>query len=186
MRIETNIMPQMPLHSTNQKGIDTHSNANNALYAKMDTKKDIQPQKAQNSTQNSTMDTLQNTDNTDIDEINQSNQVEPTQRETLNSQSPQSTEGENRITYGLKVLELMSDEEYQAFLWATQDLSESEKILLAQSLYRFTTFYQGKLKHTHEISRDKLNAHRAFGVEQSMIDDFIQRYKNAYDKLLHS
>ncbi len=83
----------------------------------------------------------------------------------------------------------MSEEEYQAFLWATQDLSESEKILMAQSLYRFTAFYQGKdlsqrTQNQEEIDADKLNAHRAFGVESSMIDNFIQRYKNAYNKLL--
>ncbi|WP_295698936.1 hypothetical protein [Helicobacter mastomyrinus] len=93
----------------------------------------------------------------------------------------------NRITYGLKVIELMSDAEYQAFLWATQDLSESEKILMAQSLYRFTAFYQGKdSKQQENIDIHKLNAQRAFGVEHSMIDDFIQRYKNAYDKFMLS
>ena len=92
-----------------------------------------------------------------------------------------------RITYGLKVIELMSDQEYQAFLWATQDLSESEKILMAQSLYRFTAFYQGKdSADDTQLDVQKLNAHKAFGVEHSMIEDFIQRYKNAYGKLMQT
>ena len=97
-------------------------------------------------------------------------------------------EHKDRITYGLKVIELMSEEEYQAFLWATQDLSESEKILMAQSLYRFTSFYQGKNfeQGNKETDMQKLNAHRAFGVEHSMMEDFIQRYKNAYSRLMQS
>lgn len=95
----------------------------------------------------------------------------------------------DRITYGLKVLELMSDEEYRAFLWASEGMSDSEKMLMAQSLYRFTDFYQGRGdKHRGDMNLDLQNthAHRAFGVEQRNIDDFINRYKNAYDKVLES
>ena len=80
----------------------------------------------------------------------------------------------------------MSDEEYRAFLWATEGMSETEKMLLAQSLYRFTAFYQGKEDKHSESTPDihKINAQKAFGVEHSMVQDFIQRYKNAYEKVL--
>lgn len=88
-----------------------------------------------------------------------------------------------RITYGLKVLELMSDEEYRAFLWASKDLSESQKMLMAQSLYRFTDFYKGKIDAKQEEQDSlKLNAQKAFGIESSMTNEFINRYKNAYAK----
>ncbi|MCX2716126.1 hypothetical protein OQH61_00020 [Helicobacter sp. MIT 21-1697] len=92
----------------------------------------------------------------------------------------------NRITYGLKVIELMSDEEYRAFLWATEGMSESEKMLFAQSLYRFTAFYQGKENKDKqsEVDMQKINAQKAFGVEHSIMQDFIQRYKNAYERVL--
>lgn len=131
---------------------------------------------------------IANTNQNDLQQINDIkdiNEIETTQQDKPDTKNAQSR---NRITYGLKVIELMSDKEYQAFLWATQDLSESEKILMAQSLYRFTAFYQGKKDNTQnqEIDIDKQNAHRAFGVEQSMIENFIQRYKNAYEKLSHS
>lgn len=122
----------------------------------------------------------------------QTNAVDKAQATTPSSQLKELSGNTNRITYGLKVIELMSDTEYQAFLWATQDLSESEKILMAQSLYRFTAFYQGKNAQKDDgieqksIDTRTLNAQRAFGIEHSMIEDFINRYKNAYNKLLQS
>ena len=58
---------------------------------------------------------------------------------------------------------------------------------MAQSLYRFTAFYQGKdSADDTQLDVQKLNAHKAFGVEHSMIEDFIQRYKNAYGKLMQT
>ena len=36
------------------------------------------------------------------------------------------------------------------------------------------------------LDNQKIQAQRAFGVEQKNIDDFINRYKNAYDKVLES
>ncbi|TLD80979.1 hypothetical protein LS68_005790 [Helicobacter sp. MIT 05-5293] len=91
-------------------------------------------------------------------------------------------EHKNRITYGLKVLELMSDEEYRAFLWATEGMNDSEKLLMAQSLYRFTDFYQGKAQQDTPVDLQMRYAYRAFGIENTMIEDFIERYKNAYAK----
>ena len=92
-----------------------------------------------------------------------------------------------RITYGLRVLELMSDEEYQAFLWASEGMSEVEKMRMAQGLYRFTEFYQGKnQQESSPIDIQKLNAQKAFGVEETMMQNFINRYKNAYDRLLET
>lgn len=90
----------------------------------------------------------------------------------------------NRVTYGLKVIELMSDQEYQAFLWASEGMSEAEKIMMAQSLYRFTSFYQGKPQEMPSDMQTR-NAQKAFGVDPSIMDDFMQRYKNAYEKILY-
>lgn len=90
----------------------------------------------------------------------------------------------NRVTYGLKVIELMSDQEYQAFLWASEGMSEAEKIMMAQSLYRFTSFYQGKPQEMPSDVQTR-NAQKAFGVDPSIMDDFVQRYKNAYEKILY-
>lgn len=119
-------------------------------------------------------------------ELSQAQKSEPTSNEV----KMEDLQGhKNRITYGLKVLELMSDEEYKAFLWASEGMSEMEKMLMAQSLYRFTEFYQGKDSKNMEQSgsnTQKIQAQRAFGVEQKNIDDFINRYKNAYDKVLES
>lgn len=186
MRLESNIMSQVPINTQNYtrnrefgtQGIDNDNHQNLNAHTK-----DFQAQ-----TQNSinTRDTDRAEKDISTDSVNELGQVadEKSGKNTENLE-----EHKNRITYGLKVIELMSEEEYQAFLWATQDLSESEKILMAQSLYRFTAFYQGKdlsqrTQNQEEIDADKLNAHRAFGVESSMIDNFIQRYKNAYNKLL--
>ena len=90
-----------------------------------------------------------------------------------------------RITYGLRILELMSDEEYRAFVFASQGLSESQKMLMAQGLYRFTDFYQGR----KESERAQLDAKmqrqlKAFGAQNSQIEGFINRYKNAYAQIL--
>ncbi len=45
-----------------------------------------------------------------------------------------------RETYGLPLLELMTDSEYAAFERITANMSYSQKIMSAQSLYRLTTF----------------------------------------------
>ena len=177
-------MSQVPINTQNYtrnrefgtQGIDNDNPQNLNAHTK-----DFQAQ-----TQNSinTRDTDRAEKDISTDSVNELGQVaeEKSGKKTENLE-----EHKNRITYGLKVIELMSEEEYQAFLWATQDLSESEKILMAQSLYRFTAFYQGKdSKQQENIDIHKLNAQRAFGVEHSMIDDFIQRYKNAYDKFMLS
>ncbi|VDH01832.1 Uncharacterised protein [Helicobacter pametensis] len=49
-----------------------------------------------------------------------------------------------RQTYGLSVLERMSDDEYRAFLRATAEMTESEKIFAAQSLYRLNEVYASR------------------------------------------
>lgn len=108
-----------------------------------------------------------------------------TENSAQDSRALETLEGNaNRITYGLRVIELMSDQEYQAFLWASEGMSEAEKIMMAQSLYRFTPFYQGKTQEAPSDMQTK-NAQKAFGVAPSMVEDFIQRYKNAYEKVLY-
>ncbi|MGX2984567.1 hypothetical protein ACWIWK_03690 [Helicobacter sp. 23-1048] len=84
-----------------------------------------------------------------------------------------------RITYGLALIEQMSDNEYRAFLRATEGLSDSEKITMAQSLYRFTDLYQGR---EESINQDPIlqEKYKAFGVSDKEITSFLNRYKNAY------
>lgn len=110
---------------------------------------------------------------------------------------------EKRQTYGLAILELMSDQEYQAWLRATAGMTETEKILAVQKLYPladieklknsknlpqeekkiFSDSMQDKdRKATTEpfiINANKLNGIRVFNSNT----DFIQRYKNAFENL---
>ncbi|BEG56400.1 hypothetical protein NHP21005_00880 [Helicobacter sp. NHP21005] len=95
--------------------------------------------------------------------------------------------GLKRETYGFLVLELMSDNEYDAFLRATAGMNENEKRLAAQSLYSLTSFYGGQIQEDKQ-AREKIDglkalqemqAKRAFGIN----NDFVQRYKNAYNQI---
>ncbi|WP_163531812.1 hypothetical protein [Helicobacter suis] len=94
--------------------------------------------------------------------------------------------GLKRETYGFLVLELMSDNEYQAFLRATAGMNENEKRLAAQSLYSLTSFYSGQIQQDKQVEQkiDGLKAlqetqlKKALGLDQN----FVNRYKNAYDQ----
>ncbi len=94
--------------------------------------------------------------------------------------------GLKRETYGFLVLELMSDNEYQAFLRATAGMNENEKRLAAQSLYSLTSFYGGQIQQDKQAEQkiDGLKAlqetqmKKALGLDQN----FVNRYKNAYDQ----
>lgn len=148
-------------------------------------KRDLNPQNT-----NETQGDLQNNS---TQESNKSQKIytQETQRleeEKNKKEKIQELEGhKNRITYGLKVLELMSDDEYRAFLWASEGMSDSEKMLMAQSLYRFTSFYQGKHdEHKEPLDNQTLDAQKAFGVESSITRDFINRYKNAYERVIQT
>lgn len=77
-----------------------------------------------------------------------------------------------RQTYGLTVLEKMSDDEYHAFLRATAEMSESEKILAAQTFYQIGDLYQ--TKKTSEKNPYLANNGR----------DFPSIYQNAYQAIL--
>lgn len=80
-----------------------------------------------------------------------------------------------RETYGMEILELMSDEEYSAFVRASEGISEGEKVIAAQSLYSLREDYQGQGEH----KRDKnpyTKTNRAF----SRHNDFLERYKAFY------
>lgn len=92
-------------------------------------------------------------------------------------------DSKKRETYGLLVLELMSNDEYEAFQRATAGMSEGEKMLAAQSLYSLTSFYNGK--HTPEIQTQsnayEKSAQKAFGIEPQNLNGFLEKYKNAYN-----
>lgn len=74
-----------------------------------------------------------------------------------------------RQTYGLLVLELMSDSEYKAFQRATAGMNESEKMIAAQSLYSLTSFYNGKIQEKNQGFYNTIKN-----------SDFINKYKNAF------
>ncbi|RDU68986.1 hypothetical protein [Helicobacter brantae] len=79
-----------------------------------------------------------------------------------------------RQTYGLVVLEKMTDDEYHAFLRATAEMSESEKIMAAQSLYRL-----------NELQRDGLLSSNKNPYSQSKtLQNFPQIFQNAYSEIL--
>ena len=92
-------------------------------------------------------------------------------KDSTPTQAQPSAQEDKRQTYGLLVLELMSEPEYQAFQRATAGMSEGEKIIAAQSLYSLTSFYSGK------IAKKNQNYQNAIGLNDM---DFIARYKNAF------
>lgn len=77
-----------------------------------------------------------------------------------------------RQTYGLSVIEKMSNDEYQAFVRATAEMSESEKILAAQSLYRLNEL---KSQNVH-------NPYRSIQSDR----DFLKVFHNAHQAILQS
>lgn len=92
--------------------------------------------------------------------------------------------GAKRETYGLAILELMSEDEYKAWQKATQNMNESEKILAIQQLYPLADINKLKEKigskdennPKNETKNVNINGIRAY----SLNDNFVQRYKNAY------
>ncbi|ANV98540.1 hypothetical protein BBW65_06915 [Helicobacter enhydrae] len=77
-----------------------------------------------------------------------------------------------RQTYGLSILETMSDDDYRAFTRATAEMTEGEKIMAAQALYRSTNFYQGKTQQEQE-SKNPYQEH------SKEVQEFLQMYENA-------
>ncbi|WP_394965789.1 hypothetical protein [uncultured Helicobacter sp.] len=148
-----------------------------------------QHQKAEDTNQNQTLATTEDKstsrtkDSKDLQSITATQDI--TQNQAQDSQNTDENLHPNRITYGLKILELMSDEEYRAFVFASQGLSESQKMLMAQGLYRFTDLYQGR-KDMESAQIDATTQHqlKAFGVQNSQIESFIKRYKNAYEQIM--
>lgn len=86
----------------------------------------------------------------------------------------------SRQTYGLLVLELMSDPEYQAFQRATAGMNEGEKIIAAQSLYSLTSFYGGKLQDQQDVNKSSVVQNALKAYPNARNQDFINRYKNAF------
>ncbi|CBG39500.1 Putative hypothetical protein [Helicobacter mustelae 12198] len=98
-----------------------------------------------------------------------------TSKTKINAQEVSPNPNQDRQTYGLLVLELMSDPEYKAFQRATAGMSEGEKIIAAQSLYSLTSFYGGK------ISDDQIKVKDNYGSTLGVLNrDFVERYKNAF------
>ncbi len=107
-------------------------------------------------------------------ELTRAKKLEPTDIDKALENT--SADNNSRQTYGLLVLELMSDPEYQAFQRATAGMSESDKIIAAQSLYSLTSFYGGKLQEEREKTLP--NPIKAYPSAHNQ--DFINRYKNAF------
>lgn len=108
-------------------------------------------------------------------ELTRAKKLEPTDIDKALENT--SADNNSRQTYGLLVLELMSDPEYQAFQRATAGMSESDKIIAAQSLYSLTSFYGGKLQEKHD---DKVHQNSLKAYPSAHNQDFINRYKNAF------
>ena len=83
----------------------------------------------------------------------------------------------NRQTYGLMILEMMSDTEYATFQRATAGMSEGEKIMAAQSLYSLTEFYQGQ--HDKKPKNPYTKTNKAFGRHQNFLEQYKAIYKGA-------
>lgn len=109
-----------------------------------------------------------------------------------------------RQTYGLAILELMSDQEYQAWLRATAGMTETEKMLAVQKLYPLADLEKLKAsKHMRADEKQKnldsvlvnkeidnpikpfiINANRINGMKIfNANSDFIQRYKNEFENI---
>lgn len=78
-----------------------------------------------------------------------------------------------RQTYGLVVLEKMTNDEYHAFMRATAEMSESEKIMAAQSLYRLNELKEGRIAQI----KNPYN-------QSKSIQNFPQIFQNAYSEIL--
>ena len=100
---------------------------------------------------------------------------------------------QKRQTYGLAILELMSDQEYQAWLRATAGMTETEKMLAVQKLYPLADIERLKSSKAQNIEASKpqvdsdsfvINANRLNGMRVFNADsNFVQRYKNALDNI---
>ena len=138
---------------------------------------DIQSQddiQAQQNGEKSTNETLkQSTQKTKPPQKIQKATLEKAQKDSLPKQDLANPLA--RETYGMEILELMSDEEYTAFVRASEGMSEGEKVIAAQALYSLREDYQGQGAH----KRDKnpyTKTNRAF----SRHNDFLERYKAFY------
>ena len=95
----------------------------------------------------------------------------------------------HRNTYGLAILELMSDQEYQAWLRATAGMTETEKLLAAQKLYPLADIQRLGKKQVDVADNANqksfvINANKLNGIKMFQASgNFIQRYKNAFDSL---
>lgn len=131
---------------------------------------DVQNQNGEKSTSQSL---AQSTQKTKPPQKIQKPTLEKTQKDSLQKQDFAGSAV--RETYGMEILELMSDEEYSAFVRASEGMSEGEKVIAAQSLYSLREDYQGQGAH----KRDKnpyTKTNRAF----SRHNDFLERYKAFY------
>ncbi len=129
------------------------------------------------SNQNQTKKGVQSDSLQDTQDIQKPKAVKPLESSAESSQEAQKvSDKKERQTYGLMILELMSDEEYAAFERATIGMSEGEKMMAAQSLYSLTEFYQGQ--SSPSLSKNPYTkTNRAFGRYQ----DFIEQYRAIYN-----
>ena len=111
-----------------------------------------------------------------------------TQKSTKDLQNPQKLQqskqsqkisqdvaNKSRQTYGMEILELMSDEEYSAFVRASEGMSDGEKLIAAQSLYSLREDYKGQ-GAPQNAKNPYTKTNRAFG----RYNDFLERYKAFY------
>lgn len=146
----------------------------NAQEIAQESTQDFTQESSKQSTQKSTKD-LQNPQK--LQQSRQSQQSSKIQDDkTANTQAQKNpNETKSRQTYGMEILELMSDEEYSAFVRASEGMSEGEKLIAAQSLYSLRQDYQGQ-GAPQNAKNPYTKTNRAFGRH----NDFLERYKAFY------
>lgn len=87
------------------------------------------------------------------------NKPKPKHQEPPIKQAPIDSASKHRETFGLEILEKMSDREYQVFLRASEGLSEVEKMAAAQALYIFTESTQKQAQDLAKLSLENPPAH---------------------------
>ena len=159
-------LPQTSLSSllsskmTNAQEITQESTNKCAQEFTQKSTKDLQnPQKLQQSKQSKKSSKIQN------------NQTDEIQSQKIS----QDVANKSRQTYGMEILELMSDEEYSAFVRASEGMSDGEKLIAAQSLYSLREDYKGQ-GAPQNAKNPYTKTNRAFG----RYNDFLERYKAFY------
>lgn len=115
---------------------------------------------------------------------------QPKHQESPTTQAHIDSASAQRETFGLEILEKMSDREYQVFLRASEGLSEVEKMAAAQALYIFTESTQKQIQDPAKSHHENPSTHTPQNLSKrpttpknpyfNARDSFITRYVALY------